>query len=112
MVMTDVTDDQVEEREDPGEVPEPAQQEPEPEDPRTRRAVELTLALLGKDPRTKEVVELMAAAVPALAAANGVDPQQLRLGDMFQAVWDAWGRSLVEAWHEETGATSGVGVRL
>jgi hypothetical protein len=110
----------------PGEVPpcrsdlpaEPPQleieesHEPPPQTALTRRATELSIELLAKDPRTRDIFAVLKTVLPAYAAAQGVDANDVRIGDMLQAVHDAWGAALSRAWHEEQEATAEVAVHL
>lgn len=73
--------------------------------PETLRAVELCIGTLRGDPRTVDAVSALENVLPMLAAANGVDPRQFPIWDVFQAVSDAWSSAVVRAHHEATGAT-------
>ena len=89
----------------------PLEAPPEPEDETTRRMVTIALDALSKDPRSSDVFTAVQSALPVLAAANGVDPADVRVGDLLQAVYDAWGGAVARVYHDDQGAER-PGVRL
>lgn len=67
--------------------------------PRIAHQVQRAIAILEQDPRTAE----LAGMIPMLAARAGGDPSSLNwgeLGEVFQAVYDAWGQAEVEVSQE------------
>jgi len=85
------------------DTPTPAEAPAGPKSELTLLAEQYALEQLGKDPRTAEMHAALSQAIPVIAAANNVSADELRVGEMFQAIVDAWESAQVRAYHELEG---------